>query len=91
MASPLWESRPGGEPEEDRALLAGAGNGSGWPGTGSKYAARLPGRFALLRPLGERIVRETAAKGSRNYQIVQKLMDRGSESRGDGEPGSSQD
>jgi hypothetical protein len=28
-------------------------------------------------PLGERIVRETAAKGSRNYQIVQKLMDRG--------------
>jgi hypothetical protein len=28
--------------------------------------------------LGERIVRETAAKGSRNYQIIQKLMDRGS-------------
>lgn len=27
--------------------------------------------------LGERIVRETAAKGSRNYQIVQKLMDKG--------------
>ena len=27
--------------------------------------------------LGERIVRETAAKGSRNYQIVQKLMDQG--------------
>jgi hypothetical protein len=27
--------------------------------------------------LGERIVHETAAKGSRNYQIVQKLMDRG--------------
>lgn len=27
--------------------------------------------------LGERIVRETAAKGSRNYQIIQKLMDRG--------------
>lgn len=27
--------------------------------------------------LGERIVRETAAKGSRNYQIVQKLVDRG--------------
>ena len=27
--------------------------------------------------LGEKIVRETAAKGSRNYQIVQKLMDRG--------------
>ena len=27
--------------------------------------------------IGERIVRETAAKGSRNYQIVQKLMDRG--------------
>jgi hypothetical protein len=27
--------------------------------------------------LGERIVRETAAKGSKNYQIVQKLMDRG--------------
>jgi hypothetical protein len=27
--------------------------------------------------LGERIVRETAAKGSRNYLIVQKLMDRG--------------
>jgi hypothetical protein len=27
--------------------------------------------------LGERIVRETAAKGSRNYQIVQKFMDRG--------------
>jgi hypothetical protein len=27
--------------------------------------------------LGERIVRETAAKGSRNYQIVQRLMDRG--------------
>lgn len=27
--------------------------------------------------LGERIVRETAARGSRNYQIVQKLMDRG--------------
>jgi hypothetical protein len=29
--------------------------------------------------LGERIVRETAAKGSRNYQIVQKLMDKGAE------------
>jgi len=28
-------------------------------------------------PLGERIVRETAAKGSKNYQIVQKLMDKG--------------
>lgn len=27
--------------------------------------------------LGERIVRETAAKGSRNYQIIQGLMDRG--------------
>ncbi len=27
--------------------------------------------------LGERIVRETAARGSRNYQIVQRLMDRG--------------
>ena len=27
--------------------------------------------------LGERIVRETAARGSKNYQIVQKLMDRG--------------
>lgn len=27
--------------------------------------------------LGERIVRETAARKSRNYQIVQKLMDRG--------------
>jgi hypothetical protein len=27
--------------------------------------------------LGERIVRETAAKGSKNYQIVQKLMDLG--------------
>lgn len=27
--------------------------------------------------LGERIVRETASRGSRNYQIVQKLMDRG--------------
>jgi hypothetical protein len=27
--------------------------------------------------LGERIIRETAARGSRNYQIVQKLMDRG--------------
>ena len=27
--------------------------------------------------LGERIVRDTAAKGSKNYQIVQKLMDRG--------------
>jgi hypothetical protein len=27
--------------------------------------------------LGERIVRETATNGSRNYQIVQKLMDRG--------------
>jgi hypothetical protein len=27
--------------------------------------------------LGERIVRETAAKGSRNYQIIQRLMDRG--------------
>ena len=27
--------------------------------------------------IGERIVRDTAAKGSRNYQIVQKLMDRG--------------
>ncbi|MDD2755471.1 MAG: hypothetical protein PHS80_08070 [Methanothrix sp.] len=27
--------------------------------------------------LGERIVRETAAKGSKNYQIVQKLMDKG--------------
>ena len=40
-------------------------------------ATSLPGRPALRRPLGERIVRETAAKGSRNYQIVQKLMDRG--------------
>ncbi|VVB69415.1 Uncharacterised protein [uncultured archaeon] len=28
-------------------------------------------------PLGERIVRETASKGSKNYQIVQKLMDKG--------------
>jgi hypothetical protein len=28
-------------------------------------------------PLGERIVRETAARGSKNYQIVQKLMDKG--------------
>lgn len=27
--------------------------------------------------LGEKIVRETAAKGSRNYQIIQRLMDRG--------------
>ncbi len=27
--------------------------------------------------LGERIVRETAAKGSRNYLIIQRLMDRG--------------
>ena len=27
--------------------------------------------------LGERIVRETARRGSKNYQIVQKLMDRG--------------
>jgi len=27
--------------------------------------------------LGKRIVRETASKGSRNYGIVQKLMDRG--------------
>jgi hypothetical protein len=27
--------------------------------------------------LGERIVRETAEKGSKNYQIIQKLMDRG--------------
>ncbi|MDM7913050.1 MAG: hypothetical protein QUS09_08125 [Methanotrichaceae archaeon] len=27
--------------------------------------------------LGERIVRETAARGSRNYQIIQRLMDRG--------------
>jgi len=27
--------------------------------------------------LGERIVRETAAKGSKNYQIVQKLMESG--------------
>jgi hypothetical protein len=27
--------------------------------------------------LGERIVRETAEKGSRNYQIIRKLMDRG--------------
>lgn len=27
--------------------------------------------------LAERIVRETAARGSRNYQIVQKLMDQG--------------
>jgi len=29
--------------------------------------------------LGKKIVRETAAKGSRNYQIVQKLMDRGAQ------------
>ena len=29
--------------------------------------------------LGERIVRETAARGSKNYQIVQKLMDRGAQ------------
>ena len=29
--------------------------------------------------LGERIVRETAAKGSKNYQIVQRLMDRGAQ------------
>ncbi len=28
-------------------------------------------------PLGERIVKETAARGSKNYQIVQKLMDKG--------------
>ncbi len=28
-------------------------------------------------PLGERIVRETATRGSKNYQIVQKLMDKG--------------
>jgi len=27
--------------------------------------------------LGERIVKETAARGSRNYQIIQRLMDRG--------------
>lgn len=27
--------------------------------------------------LGERIVRETAAKGSRNYRIIQRLMERG--------------
>lgn len=27
--------------------------------------------------LGERIVRETASKGSRNYQIIERLMDRG--------------
>lgn len=27
--------------------------------------------------LGERIVRDTAAKGSKNYQIVQKLMEKG--------------
>ena len=27
--------------------------------------------------LGERIVRETAEKGSKNYQIIRKLMDRG--------------
>ncbi len=27
--------------------------------------------------LGERIVRETAERGSRNYQIIMKLMDRG--------------
>ena len=27
--------------------------------------------------LGERIVRETAEKGSRNYQIIKKLMDKG--------------
>lgn len=27
--------------------------------------------------LGERIIRETASKGSRNYQIIKKLMDRG--------------
>jgi hypothetical protein len=27
--------------------------------------------------LGERIVRETAEKGSKNYQIIQRLMDRG--------------
>ena len=29
--------------------------------------------------LGERIVRETAARGSKNYLIVQKLMDRGAQ------------
>jgi len=28
-------------------------------------------------PLGERIIRETAARGSKNYQIVQRLMERG--------------
>jgi hypothetical protein len=28
-------------------------------------------------PLGERIVRETASRGSRNYQIVQRLMEQG--------------
>ncbi len=28
-------------------------------------------------PLGERIVKETAARGSKNYQIVQNLMDKG--------------
>jgi len=27
--------------------------------------------------LGERIVRETASKGSRNYRIIERLMDRG--------------
>jgi len=43
-----------------------------------------PGRLRIYQdglpcagPLGERIVRETAAKGSKNYQIVQKLMDKG--------------
>ncbi|ABK13854.1 MAG: hypothetical protein H5T42_05820 [Methanothrix sp.] len=27
--------------------------------------------------IGERIIRETASKGSRNYQIIEKLMERG--------------
>ena len=43
-----------------------------------------PGRLRIYQdglpcagPLGERIVRETAANGSKNYQIVQKLMDKG--------------
>jgi hypothetical protein len=47
------------------------------PGSGD--ACHLPGWLGLpcAGALGERIVRETAAKGSKNYQIVQKLMDRG--------------
>jgi hypothetical protein len=37
--------------------------------------------------LGERIVRETAEKGSKNYQILRKLMDRGARIEATESPG----